>query len=512
MAENVENEETNEDFEYFLSCQICLDTIVDPVSLECNHSFCIRCVCNFWDQDEQRHCPVCQMPAPKDTPEVNMTLKNLADTFTGRIKDNSSSATTEEGICRKHSVKSIRFCVTDNKLICEECEGVKEHMEHKVIRVKDKVGEIRHFIFGETMKMKQQLEECTDAEENYVIMTKHVKVQQYVVEQKIKDEFQQLHRFLREEEEARLAAAEEEAERNQRVIERELKIVRGQIHALTEAISYSQKTLTKDDISIYQASSQHKKRATNTLMSPHMMAGAVMDVAGHLGNLKFKVWRKMMGMVDYYPVILDPNTADGWLDVSEDMTTVSEIGSKRVVPDNPERFTKYIYILGSEGYSEGQHCWEVEVGDRKRWSLGVAYKSVERKGETYLEPKFGFWTLWMTEDCCTMGAVPCFLDNRPKKVRIELDCDEGHLSFYDATDDRPMFHIHTFRTEFTDTLYPFFSTETDEGEIPLQVCPFNVSADAAASENTAGTKQFNWGGGTVLAKEEPAEKNGKKPA
>lgn len=94
---------------------------------------------------------------------------------------------------------------------------------------------------------------------------------------------------------------------------------------------------------------------------------------------------------------LDPNTADGWLYLSEGMTSVREIRTKQEVPNNPERFTKYVYVLGSEGYTSGKHCWEVEVGNQNKWSLGVAKDSVERKDETFMETKFEFWTLWMTE-------------------------------------------------------------------------------------------------------------------
>lgn len=172
------------------------------------------------------------------------------------------------------------------------------------------------------------------------------------------------------------------------------------------------------------------------------------------------------------PVMLDPNTADGWLSVSDDMISLREIREKQVVPDNPERFTRYIYVLGSEGYTSGKHCWEVDVGNRNRWSLGVAKEFVERKDETFLEPKFGFWTLWMMEYTCTVGGEIMALANRPRKVRIQLNYEEGELSFYDAIE---LTHIYTYKTKFKDKLYPFFSTETDESKTSIEVCPFDIS-------------------------------------
>lgn len=175
------------------------------------------------------------------------------------------------------------------------------------------------------------------------------------------------------------------------------------------------------------------------------------------------------------PVLLDPNTADGWLSVSDDMTTVWEVKPKQEVPDNPERFTKYIYVLASEGYTSGRHCWEVDVSGRKRWSLGVAKESVERKEQTFLETKSGFWSIWMDDFKCTVGGLVIELEKKPERVRVQLDYEKGELYFYNTAD---MSYIHAYRTTFTEKLFPFFSTETDISESGISVRPLNLSVIA----------------------------------
>uniref|UniRef100_A0A3Q2QH92 RING-type domain-containing protein n=1 Tax=Fundulus heteroclitus TaxID=8078 RepID=A0A3Q2QH92_FUNHE len=102
--------------ESFLSCHVCSETFRDPVSLSCNHSFCSSCLQKFWEQAGNKNCPICKRRSSKDRPGVNFTLKDLADSFTGRQKSGSSEAEKGEEqlmvVCSKHQ--------EDPKLFCED--------------------------------------------------------------------------------------------------------------------------------------------------------------------------------------------------------------------------------------------------------------------------------------------------------------------------------------------------------------------------------------------------------
>uniref|UniRef100_A0A3Q2P478 RING-type domain-containing protein n=1 Tax=Fundulus heteroclitus TaxID=8078 RepID=A0A3Q2P478_FUNHE len=76
----------------YLSCHVCSETFRDPVSLSCNHSFCSSCLQKFWEHAGNKNCPICRRRSSKDDPLVNFTLKDLADSFTGRQKSGSSEA------------------------------------------------------------------------------------------------------------------------------------------------------------------------------------------------------------------------------------------------------------------------------------------------------------------------------------------------------------------------------------------------------------------------------------
>ncbi len=93
-------------------------------------------------------------------------------------------------------------------------------------------------------------------------------------------------------------------------------------------------------------------------------------------NIRIKA---SVNFVSSAPVILDPNTANPRLVVSDDLTSV-RLRDYQPLPDNPERFDCYECILGSEGFNSGTHCWDVEVKEIQRWRLGVNYSIKPEEG------------------------------------------------------------------------------------------------------------------------------------
>ncbi len=159
------------------------------------------------------------------------------------------------------------------------------------------------------------------------------------------------------------------------------------------------------------------------------------------------------------PVILDPNTADPDLLVSDDLTSVRYSENKQPLPDNPERFDSYPCVLGSEGFNSGTHCWDVEVKESPYWSLGVTTASNQRKGYVFFSTDV--WSVqyrWSER-----FGFP--VKQKLERVRVDLDYDRGTVSFSDPVTNT---HLHTFTTTFTHTLFPFFYSYSS-----LRILPFN---------------------------------------
>uniref|UniRef100_A0AAY4BK71 B30.2/SPRY domain-containing protein n=1 Tax=Denticeps clupeoides TaxID=299321 RepID=A0AAY4BK71_9TELE len=172
------------------------------------------------------------------------------------------------------------------------------------------------------------------------------------------------------------------------------------------------------------------------------------------------------------PVTLNPITAHPQLVLSEDLTSVRLSDERQKLPDNPERFDYNMAVLGSEGFNSGTHCWDVDVGENTRWTLGVMAESAEMKGSVYR--KSGIWYMGYYAGKYRAGSTPkpvtlLSVNRKVQKIRVTLDWDGGKLSFSDAVNNT---HLHTLTYTFTERVFPHFDTVCKLS--PLRILPVKV--------------------------------------
>nr|XP_025038159.1 E3 ubiquitin-protein ligase TRIM39-like [Pelodiscus sinensis] len=174
-------------------------------------------------------------------------------------------------------------------------------------------------------------------------------------------------------------------------------------------------------------------------------------------------------------VTLDPDTAHPNLILSEDKMSVTHGATRQELPETPARFDPYLLVLGSRTITSGKCYWEVEVGDKQEWDVGVCRDTVTRKGQVVMSPSNGFWRVWLRNGDQYKAVIsrPTLLEVgvRPSRVGVFLDYKAGEISFYNVTDRT---HLYSYGAAFYGALRPFFSPGLQQGggnATPLTICP-----------------------------------------
>ncbi|XP_039530778.1 E3 ubiquitin-protein ligase TRIM39-like [Pimephales promelas] len=449
-----------------LSCPVCCEIFKTPVILSCSHSFCKECLQQFWRTKTSQECPVCRRRSSKDPPPVNLALRNLCESFLKERNERRSSGSEE--ICSLHSEKLKLFCLEDKQPVCLVCFTSQQHDNHKFRPISEVASSYKEELKTALKSLQEKLKRNTTMKAEFEKTVQHIKAQAEHTERQIKQQFEKLHQFLRDEEEATVTALREEEEQKKQMMKEKLEEMNTHISALSHTLKDMEEMMKASDVCFLKEFPVSMERVQSSRPDPQMASGALIHVPRYLGNLPFRVWKKMQDIVRNTPVILDPNTAYPRLVLSDDLTSVRYSGNRQTLPDNPERFDGYLCVLGSEGFNSGTHCWDVDVTESVCWTLGVTTASNQRKGGGFFntdvwcvryDPAGIFrWSLFFRSSF----PVKQDLD----RVRVNLDYNGGTVSFSDPVTNT---HLHTLTDTFTHTLFPFFCCYSGS----LRILPVN---------------------------------------
>ncbi|XP_039464954.1 E3 ubiquitin-protein ligase TRIM39-like [Oreochromis aureus] len=432
-----------------------------------------------------KSCLVCQTSYCQTHLEPHLTVKGLK-----RHQLIDAVENLEDRMCTKHDNLLQLFCKTDQTCVCMLC-SVLDHKNHEFVPLRE-----------EYEGKKAELEK-TEAEIQQMIQKRRLKIQEITESVKMskdaadrqKAEGVQVFTALMESVERRLKELMKEIEDKQETTEKQaeglIKDLEQEISELMERSSeVEQLSRSEDHLHLLQSFSSLKaapptKDWTEVRVHPPSYEGTVGRAVAQLEETVWKPMKKKLleaelQRVQQYEVdvTLDPDTAHPQLILSDDGKQVYHSDVRKKLPDNPERFSRYVNVLGEQSFSSGRFYFEVQVKGKTDWDLGVATESINRKGKVTLRPQDGFWTVVLRNGnkykACTDSPVDLCLCPGPEKVGVFVDYEEGLVSFYDVG---AAALIYSFTgCSFTHKLHPYFSTGPNYGgknSAPLIICPVN---------------------------------------
>nr|XP_012634016.1 butyrophilin-like protein 10 isoform X2 [Microcebus murinus] len=168
---------------------------------------------------------------------------------------------------------------------------------------------------------------------------------------------------------------------------------------------------------------------------------------------------------------LDPDTASAKLSLSEDGKSATRLLLARDLPPSPGRFDPDPCVLAQERFSTGRYYWEVEVGDRSAWTLGVCREDMGRKGRIPKSPQQGLWALELHRKRFRALSYPRtrLRPSQPlRRVGVSLDCAAREISFRNVTDGSQVYRFSGL--SFLEPLKPFLCLWTLDPR-PVTFCP-----------------------------------------
>ncbi|XP_058518289.1 tripartite motif-containing protein 64-like [Ochotona princeps] len=322
---------TLQEFQSNVTCSICCQYFLDPVTMDCGHSFCRPCIYLSWEEGSSPHCcPECRQKSEKTNLKTNIRLQKLA---TAARMDRMRQVPSSLGqVCGAHSNATGVLGDLDKNLCCESVSESSKANGH-----------------GHS---HSQLQFAAEESREYVSLR----------EEMIKAQYQKMHMLLHEEEELHLQRLHSEArELLQQLQDHESRMTQ-HIDCVKEKYRELVEMCHKPDMELLQNVKTELERAELIRryrpqpVDPVLTAWSISGLRQMLNN--FRVANGLKKKV-----------ASRYLLLSEDLN--SEIfGQHRDAASQVQREQGFV-AWGAPTFRSGRHYFEVDISHSSTWIIGL---------------------------------------------------------------------------------------------------------------------------------------------
>lgn len=483
-----------------IKCSVCLSDFTDPVTLSsCEHSFCRQCITGHMQASiGPSACPECQKPYNEEDLKSSRLLRNLTSTVRGHLAEQKSDRSTpQEGtqalkladmekmlMCSEHDEKLKLFCETDQKLVCVICRDGDKHKGHVFKPVKEAAeinkGELKT-VLGFLAKENGQLDYMIQQQTTEITKTED---KSKTVSAQISDQFEEMHKLLRKKEDEVKKLLEKEEKKvtealqtNQSLINKRFMENKEKEIILQSALEIDQPdhflqwwnekgfpmtNNMKQKAGVKSSNTQYMSRVKDLTVLPDSLF-----LGPHETHLQFFVWKEMLGFIKPVPESLTlKNPGESYLKVSPGGARIRQ--ADRVTglykDFNPG-------TVSEENFQSGQHYWEVEVGEKPDWTVGIKMGADKKQSEILLHLKHNKGYVLS----CDGKDSPLNTRDKPQKIGLYLDCERKQVLFYNADNmTRLVQKKYSSKQSCCVTLVPGIYLDGKNSD-PLAVCSYEFN-------------------------------------
>uniref|UniRef100_UPI0037E78AF2 E3 ubiquitin-protein ligase TRIM39-like n=1 Tax=Semicossyphus pulcher TaxID=241346 RepID=UPI0037E78AF2 len=389
----------------------------------------------------------------------------------------------EDRLCKEHARLLTLFCKGDDILLCDVCSSLN-HRKHNVVSLPRAYEEAKDQLEEGEVKVQQMIEKnmqevhaMKESVEKSKKDTKDVIAESTQVLMELVSEVQESQKELVQVIEERQKAAEEEADGFVSSVEQELKDLQSTAMKLSELkqtedplsfllsvpkMSFRSHTIDLLTFSFDRYVDNHRIRRCLSKNVPqlqkllHEMNTEIKQILGSRDEPSDNYLKFMRQYVE--DILLDPETAHPLLVVSDDRKQVRfNMGLASRGHPSPKVFTAHLAVLGATALSTYKFYFEVFVGGKTEWCLGMAKESIQRRGQIPRRPGCGLWAIWFIEDrfeTFCRPNVPIHF-GKVERVGVFVMYETDEIIFYDVQNLKKMY---TFTDcSFTEKLYPYLN-------------------------------------------------------
>uniref|UniRef100_A0A8C4TFZ4 Tripartite motif-containing protein 16-like n=1 Tax=Erpetoichthys calabaricus TaxID=27687 RepID=A0A8C4TFZ4_ERPCA len=505
-----------------ITCSVCLETLTDPVTIPCGHSFCLKCLTDCWYQiiRKLKKMALSSLPSKKYASSgdvecdfcigkkfraVKSCLTCMASFCQTHLQHHYKIAAwkghkltdpegnLEEKLCAKHQKSLEMFCKTDKTCICMMC-GLTEHNGHEKVELETERqeqqvrlgeglclpwtmrGQPPWFVWGpRDLSMEGQPyrglwplpgSTWTSKEPWTSALPPHP---EELTEEipgtpgMLPGAHAALPPHQEVPQEAHQGAPGAHPGGNKR----------GRLPPVVSQSREEEHEAQRRGVEVVKEGwiiERPGASCINGAYAQKLLCSAPSPVThSQISSLVF-----FSLLSDFCPLTLDINTAHRRLHLSEGNKKVTCKRTKPEYPDHPDRFDDLYEVLCREALTGTRCYWEVECTG-VFIVIGVTYKGLGRKGkgmECSLGDNEKSWSL-----LCFNSKYSVHHNNKQTtisapyspKVGVYLDWPAGLLSFYSVS--HTMTLLHRFSTSFTEPLYPGFGLGWDSSVTIYHLTP-----------------------------------------